>query len=420
MRKILTKIMSVAMATAVAVSTITFAPATVSAAKGDKATLGKWMLWQSGECTWDAGDYSQLGSLLFADGESYSKDDLRTCKAVNKGTNDKPAWELIEATNRFENSSDGFTANILSNGWQADYAPIDAYAKNNPWSLRMENIGIKANFGEVYNLKFDAVVTESNDFAKKYANIVVKDSDTNILYAQTIVITKETQSFNCEFSVLYTDVLDFQIFLGAFPIPYDASHTSVDPLITTPEANFNGTVKFSNIQLVDTGVKDSRLATVKFVDGSKVVKTVNVNTEADATITPVTLKKKGYTFEGWYNGSSKFNFNNSVSKDMTLTAKWKKVTKPAQVKTPKVASNKAKQITVTIKKVKNASGYEYYLMNSKGKKVKSVTSSKTKYTFKKLKSGQKYSVKVRAYAKDSTGKKYNSKKWSKKKSCYAN
>ena len=35
--------------------------------------------------------------------------------------------------------------------------------------------------------------------------------------------------------------------------------------------------------------------------------------------------RDGYTFEGWYNGNSKYNFDQPVSSNLNLTAKWKKI-----------------------------------------------------------------------------------------------
>lgn len=80
-------------------------------------------------------------------------------------------------------------------------------------------------------------------------------------------------------------------------------------------------------------------------------------------------------------------------------------TKPA---TPKVTLKAGtKKLTVNFNKVNGASGYEIYVKagsNGSYKKVKTLT--KTSYTVKGLKSGTKYSVKVRAYK--TVGKTFNS------------
>ena len=38
--------------------------------------------------------------------------------------------------------------------------------------------------------------------------------------------------------------------------------------------------------------------------------------------TPIALKKDGYTFLGWYNGDTKYDFTQAVTENITLTAKW--------------------------------------------------------------------------------------------------
>ena len=37
---------------------------------------------------------------------------------------------------------------------------------------------------------------------------------------------------------------------------------------------------------------------------------------------PIALKKDGYTFLGWYNGDTKYDFTQAVTENITLTAKW--------------------------------------------------------------------------------------------------
>lgn len=42
-------------------------------------------------------------------------------------------------------------------------------------------------------------------------------------------------------------------------------------------------------------------------------------------IEPISPKKTGYTFLGWYLNNQKFDFNTNINKDITLIAKWKKM-----------------------------------------------------------------------------------------------
>lgn len=136
--------------------------------------------------------------------------------------------------------------------------------------------------------------------------------------------------------------------------------------------------------------------------GSKVN---NVTVEKGKTISAPKTTRKNYTFAGWYNGNTKYNFKNPVNGNLTLTAKWTKVT----VGTPKAPTlkNTKGKLTITVKKVKGASGYQFtYSTDKKFKKGKTTTKTTTKntLTIKKPKKGKTYYVKVKAYKKDSTNK----------------
>lgn len=410
MRKIFTKVLSTALAVAVAASAAVYTPAKVSAADME-SKLTNWSLYQAGNVAdnWEKskGDFSQLDSLTFSDGKAYAKDELKTATCT---FDEKGSPVVLGGTTYLDSNANGFIADILSNGWQANYAALDKYSANNPYSIRMEMEGIKANFGEVYKLDFTSFI-ESEGFDCKYAKVVVDDSDTNVLYAGTLKITKDSQDFSIEFGVVHSDVINVRIFLGAFPVANGS-----DPVVTTAEANWKGIVHVSDFRIYDTGKADERLKKIEFKNGTKVVKST-VAMEGDM-ITAPTVKKAGYKFAGWYAGSTKFVSTNPVLESATYVAKWTKVVKPAKVKIKSVASNKRKKLTVTVKNVKKADGYVYKLINNKGKALKTKFSKKTKYTFSKLKSNQKYYVQVKAYTLDSKNKKYQSKKWSKKKGCY--
>lgn len=80
------------------------------------------------------------------------------------------------------------------------------------------------------------------------------------------------------------------------------------------------------------------------------------------------------------------------------------VKKPGKVKLKKVKPGKRKA-TVTWKKVSGAKGYEVWMRQGKGKykKVKTLSAKKLTVTVKKLKKGKKYTFRVRAYSKKSSG-----------------
>lgn len=122
-------------------------------------------------------------------------------------------------------------------------------------------------------------------------------------------------------------------------------------------------------------------------------------------------RRSGYAFNGWYTakkGGKKITSGTvaALQKNQTLYAHWSKVT-TARVKSIKLSGSQKGQMSVKIKSVKGAKGYQItYAENASFKKGKK-TLDTTKFSKKisKLKKGRTYYVKVRAYKKDSCGKK---------------
>lgn len=120
--------------------------------------------------------------------------------------------------------------------------------------------------------------------------------------------------------------------------------------------------------------------------------------------------RKGYTFGGWYTDSKYKKKITSIAKssekDITLYAKWKKVTvKKAAIK--KITNASEKKAKITISKVAGANGYKImYSTDKKMKKnVKTANVKNTSVSLTKLKKGKTYYVKVCAYKLDSKGSK---------------
>ena len=84
--------------------------------------------------------------------------------------------------------------------------------------------------------------------------------------------------------------------------------------------------------------------------------TVTFNTDGGTTVAKQTIEegkkatepkaptKNGFTFKGWYLGSTKYNFSNKVTKNITLKAKWEKVEEEKPNTEPEVT---VKKYTVT-------------------------------------------------------------------------
>lgn len=67
------------------------------------------------------------------------------------------------------------------------------------------------------------------------------------------------------------------------------------------------------------GVMGACTVTFQSEGGSEVASQIRANTPADRPADPT---KEGYTFIGWYNGESEWDFETPVTADLTLTAKW--------------------------------------------------------------------------------------------------
>lgn len=193
-----------------------------------------------------------------------------------------------------------------------------------------------------------------------------KDADTKVVLTATITVKG-------------TEAVRDQIRTKSFTVTVKKAET-----VTPPPATKKYTVKFD-------AKGGSKVNTQTIASGKKVIK-------------PKNPTKKNYLFSGWYNGKTKYNFSKPVTKNLTLTAKWTKV-KVGTAKISSLKNKKSKQLTVSIKKVSGAAGYQVTYSTDKkfkkGKNTKVVYSKKNTVTLKKLKKGKTYYVKVKAYKLDS-------------------
>ncbi len=140
------------------------------------------------------------------------------------------------------------------------------------------------------------------------------------------------------------------------------------------------TIKLAKTKYTYNGKAQKPSVTVKDSKGNKLKK------DTDYTVKyPDGRKKTGkytvtVTFKGKYSGTKKLTFTILPSKTSSIT--------------PTLTATSVK---ASWKKVTGADGYKVELINSKGKVIKSVTTTKTAYTFKKLSKATTYKVKVTAY-----------------------
>jgi uncharacterized repeat protein (TIGR02543 family) len=109
-----------------------------------------------------------------------------------------------------------------------------------------------------------------------------------------------------------------------------------------------------------------------------------------------TKKKAGYTFKGWYSGDTKITEDTKVTGKLTLTPKFKKITKSASASIVNASHQKSvvKQTAKTNWKVKVKKTVKITLTKYKNVTVKSVSKVKGKKNRIKYSKG-KNSLKIK-------------------------
>ena len=140
------------------------------------------------------------------------------------------------------------------------------------------------------------------------------------------------------------------------------------------------TIKLEYTSVTYNGKTKTPSVTIKDYKGNKLKK------DTDYTVKYASGRKSTgnysvtITFRGKYSGTKTLYFNILPSKTSKLTS-----------------ACSTTEIKASWKSVTGASGYKVELLNSKGKVVKSVTTTKTSYTFKKLSKVTTYKIRVTAY-----------------------
>ncbi|MCI8488939.1 MAG: hypothetical protein HFJ04_01570 [Lachnospiraceae bacterium] len=147
----------------------------------------------------------------------------------------------------------------------------------------------------------------------------------------------------------------------------------------------------------------------------KTTKTVTYGVKVGKLASP---KRKGYAFLGWYtkkSGGKEISASTAVTGTTTYYAHWAKI-KKAKASLSSVKNKSSKAMTVAIKKVSTASGYQIrYSMKKNMASAKKKLVTDNKCTIKKLKKGKTYYVQVRMYQKESVSGKKTYGPWSKTK-----
>ncbi len=345
--------------------------------KAESLTEANWSFFQSGHCTdfSSEGDEGYINSVTMAGTDEKILDWPRSVVTAE-----------AEALKTATHSSNGFTMDIENTGFDCQWKEITGYETNriNPWSVQATaNTEIIA--GHEYTVTFKAKASKKKyayiDFGCEIENIapyyeagLIEGSDENL-----IVIDTQEKTFTYSFvNWVSAEQLNTTFMLGAFDAQYDSEGNDVSHIITEVENGWKGEVVISDFNVIDKGTHICSCVTMPTTESKetttiasdKTTSAVCDETSNKETLSQIKLKRPS----------------------IKLTAGKKKIT----VKYNKIAKAKKYQVKIKI-----------------GKKWKKFTTTKTRYVVKRLKSGTKYTVKVRAVA--TNGKKTVYSKYSKTK-----
>ncbi len=302
----------------------------------------------------------------------------------------------------------------------AEVLPKDAEDKALAWSSSKESVAT-VNGGEVLAVGVGTTTITAAAANGKKAECVVEveaASSTEGEYPQVIKVT----SIRLEESV-HKVAKGASIQLRVTVLPANAQNKNVtwetsDPAVASVDANGTVTAKNYGVATIKATAADGSnvSAACQVRVGYKITYKLKKgkNNEANPSTyykEVVKLKKparKGYLFKGWYT-DKKYKkkitkIKSNAARDYTLYAKWEKV-KVDKTAITDLSSPKKGTIRAEAKKVKKAAGYEVTVAKDKKlKKGKKVVSGKKAVQTVKVKAGTYY-VRIRAYKKDSTGKK---------------
>lgn len=338
--------------------------------------------------------------------------------------------------------SSKFSFYVHNSGWDGEWNPYtNELVADCPWGLTAAMASIPVEHDRYYNISFKikSTLKASNEVKDETGNPVYDENGQKVtedITKKHVLVTLTSDATNGGSAEIITAE---NCSTGGY-IELDATNedfTNVSMTVKIPAANvFKGdklTFKFvMGAMLVSypdevaqkgyIDVKDFKVEAghqhkvVLSGNGKSFTKYVNDG----ETVESLAIGKVGYTLVGFTDKATGalYNFYSPVTKDMNLEAKYTKTKKPAKAKISKAKSSAKKKVKVTLKKTKNAVGYQIkysYKRNMKAAKTKNT--KKVNYTIKKLKSRKIVYIQARAYVLDSMGGKVYG-KWSAKKKAY--
>lgn len=368
MKTIFKKALAGVTTTALVASLLVGVNVTKTVKADDTLTLANWSFYE-GAASFRNGDdpYAQrfYNSVTTTAGETQGKN------FWNPGDN-VSAEEMTWNTTK---PADGFTADIMTTGWDGDYNVSPR--GDNPYLLRAYMNGISASVGHDYTISFTVEWNNAQNAPEKnimvgvsnaYGESVFKDDPSAVTHIK--VNSGSSYTYTQDFTLWAGDTLDVSISYGAFL-------QQLDNGLTTEGTSAAGILKVSDLKITDKGQNKDY-----------------VPDPGDRPTVPSDDETTGNPNKD----------TNPVVTNPTPSTPTPGVTKTlGKVKKVKAKNNKKGTVKITWKKVANAKSYQIKVGSKK------YTSKKASKTVKKLKKGKTYKVRVRAKA---TG--YKTGAWSKK------
>ncbi len=133
---------------------------------------------------------------------------------------------------------------------------------------------------------------------------------------------------------------------GGAPVPVGDSYTVTEAGTYTFTATSNAGMTTTKAVTIHSIIFDSGVEKQLVVNGGTATK-------------PADLEKEGYTFGGWYNGGSEWDFETKVTQNITLTAKWTLNTPTVTLVASKTEATYGETITLTAQVDHKISGLQY-------------------------------------------------------------
>ena len=173
------------------------------------AQLSPWTFFQTGTTTdaWNSWEKCAFGGVESSEGEIFTEADFPTGELADHVATGKTV------TKTFENVADGFDATILSNGWSADYDAGGNLIDNNPYTVTASMLDITLDLDHKYTFSMNLSSSKN-----KIARVAIVDEYTNVIDAQTLLITPDGVEYTTTFTNYAGGNADLVISLGAFQV----------------------------------------------------------------------------------------------------------------------------------------------------------------------------------------------------------